>query len=341
MISFESDYTTGMHPKILERLAKTNLTPQPGYGEDAYTKKAKTLIKKACGLKGGQIYLATGGTQANQLVISSLLESHEGVVAAETGHIASHEAGAIEYSGHKVLTIPHHMGKIDARELKEFILLYFYDKNNEHMVYPGMVYISQPTEYGSLYSKKELEAIHNVCRDFRIPLFIDGARLIYALGSKSNDVALTDFKDLCEIFYIGGTKAGAILGEAIVFTNKVYVNRLVSKAKQRGALPAKGRLAGISFETLFTDDLYKEIGAYAYEMRDKLIRLLKEHKIEFFYESPTNQQFIILENKRMLDLRKKIRISYWEPYDRKHSVVRLAVSWSTTDKDLDALSKAL
>lgn len=341
MISFESDYTTGAHPAILKRLIETNMEPAPGYGSDEYTLQAIAKIKEAFCCPQAQVYLAVGGTQTNQLVISTVLKSYEGVVAADTGHVSAHEAGAIEYSGHKVLTVPGHMGKMEAGELKAFLESFYADGNHEHMVYPGMVYISFSTEYGSLYSKKELEELHQICSDYKIPLYIDGARLSYGLTSSQSDVTMADIARLADVFYIGGTKVGALCGEAIVFTKGNMPEHFLTMAKQRGALLAKGRLLGIQFDTLFTDNLYLENGLHANRQKDKLVEILKKAGIPFYYESPTNQQFVILKNERLKELEKKVAVSFWETYDEKHTVVRFATSWSTTDEDLEKLEELL
>lgn len=341
MLSFESDYTTGAHPEILNKLLETNMEPASGYGTDSYTRSAIEKIQKECNLESAQVYLAVGGTQTNQLVISTVLNDFEGVVAAETGHVSSHEAGAIEYSGHKVLNIPGHMGKIDYVELREYLANFFGDANHEHMVFPGMVYISQPTEYGSIYSKQELSDIYKVCKDYEIPLYIDGARLAYGVMSNEADFTIADIANYADVFYIGGTKVGALLGEAIVFTKSNMPKYFMTRAKQRGALLAKGKLLGVQFDTLFTNNLYWELGKNAIQKKDRLVQLLKSAGIPFFYESPTNQQFVILENGLMEKLKKEVAFSFWEKYDETHTVVRFATSWSTTDDDLNQLEKLL
>lgn len=341
MLSFESDYTTGAHPEILKRLIETNMEAVSGYGTDPYTKSAMEKIKEECGCKDAQVYFAVGGTQTNQLVISTMLADYEGVVAAETGHVSAHEAGAIEYSGHKVLTIPGHMGKIDCIELKNHLSNFYGDANHEHMVYPGMVYISQPTEYGSIYSKQELSDISKVCNEYDIPLYIDGARLSYGVMSNESDFTLADITNYADVFYIGGTKVGALCGEAIVFTKSNMPKNFVTRVKQRGALLAKGKLLGLQFDTLFSNGLYWELGKNAIQKKDRLIELLKGAKIPFFYESPTNQQFVILDNSTMEAMKKEVAFSFWEAYDDTHTVVRFATSWCTTDEDLNQLEKVL
>ena len=341
MLSFESDYTTGAHPEILKRLLETNMEAVSGYGTDPYTKAAIEKIKEACEIEDAEVYFAVGGTQTNQLVISTMLADYEGVVAADTGHVSSHEAGAIEYSGHKVLTIPGHTGKIDCQELSDFLVSFYADGNHEHMVFPGMVYISQPTEYGSIYSKQELSDISKICDEYEIPLYIDGARLSYGVMSNESDVTLADIAKYADVFYIGGTKVGALCGEAIVFTKSNMPKSFITRAKQRGALLAKGKLLGLQFDTLFTNDLYWELGKNAIQKKDRLVKILKENGIQFFYESPTNQQFVILENSYMEKLKKEVAFSFWEKYDETHTVVRFATSWSTTEDDLNQLEKVL
>lgn len=341
MLSFESDYIMGAHPEIIRRLTETNYEAAPGYGSDSYTERAIEKIRCAAKCPEASVYFAVGGTQTNQLVISTMLADYEGVVAATTGHVSVHEAGAIEYSGHKVLNIPGHMGKIDSNELEKYLKLFFQDENYEHMVMPGMVYISQPTEYGSLYSLDELKNIYGICREYDIPLYIDGARLGYALASDEADFTLADISQYCDVFYIGGTKVGALCGEAIVFTKNNMPKHFITLAKQRGALLAKGKLLGLQFETLFTDDLYMNISKHAISQKNRLVEMLKSKNYQFYYESPTNQQFIILTNQQYKELSEKVRVSFWDAYDENHVVVRLATSWSTTDEELNELDKIL
>ena len=341
MISFASDYIAGAHPQVLKRLVETNLEPLPGYGEDIYCARAKEKIRAACGCPGAQVEFLTGGTQTNQLVISTLLREHEGVVAAKTGHVSTHEAGAIEYSGYKVLELPQRDGKLDAAEVERYIRDFYADENHEHIVFPGMVYISHPTEYGTLYSREELAALSRVCRESKIPLFLDGARLGYGLMSQETDVALTDIAALCDVFYIGGTKVGALCGEAVVFTRSNRPPHFTNAVKKRGALLAKGRLLGVQFDALFTDGLYFELSRHAIEMAEKLKALLHEKNVEFYLESPTNQQFVILDNKKVEMLREQVSFSFWEKYGPDRTVVRFATSWFTTEEDLDFLRSVL
>lgn len=337
MLSFESDYIQGAHEKIMERLMETNMERLSGYGVDPYCQSAKEKIKKACGCPDADVFFLVGGTQTNATVIDTMLKKYEGVVAAVTGHVSVHEAGAIEYTGHKVLEIPQHHGKIDAVELEDYIESFYGDENYEHMVFPGMVYISHPTEYGTLYTKAELANISGVCRKFKIPLYLDGARLGYGLMSYETDVSLEDIAEYCDAFYIGGTKVGALCGEAVVFTHGSTPKHFMTMVKQHGALLAKGRLLGIQFDTLFTDDLYFKISRHAVDMAELLKKGFREKGYEFFLDSPTNQQFIILENKEMEELQKKVGFSYWEKVDEDHTVVRFATSWATTREDVEKL----
>ncbi len=343
MLNFESDYIEGAHPKILERLVETNMEPLSGYGMDKYCAQAKEKIAAACKLSTDQakIEFITGGTQTNQLVIDSILKPYEGVVAAQTGHVSVHEAGAIEYTGHKVLQVPGHQGKIEANELNQFISDFYSDGNHEHMVFPGMVYISFPTEYGTIYSKAELTEIYSICKKWNVPLFIDGARLGYGLASSQCDLTLPDIADLCDIFYIGGTKIGALCGEAIVFTKNNEPAHFTNLTKKHGALLAKGRLLGIQFDTLFTDDLYFKISKNAIDKADKLKDTLKQKSYTFLLESPTNQQFVIVENQKLSRLAENVQYSFWEKIDGTHTAIRLATSWATSDEKLNELIKYL
>lgn len=313
----------------------------PGYGTDHYCEEAKEKIKKACGCEDAEVFLLTGGTQTNQIVIDTMLQPYEGVVAAQTGHVSTHEAGAIEFTGHKVLTLPEKNSKICAADLKNLIETFYGDENHEHMVFPGMVYISHPTEYGTLYTKKELTELSAVCKEYKIPLFMDGARLIYGLVSKETDVTLQDIAKLCDVFYIGGTKAGALCGEAVVFTGDSMPKHFLTRVKQHGALLAKGRLTGVQFDALFTDDLYLEIGKNAIETAAVLKAGLKEKGYTFYIDSPTNQQFVVLENCKMEELKKDVQFSFWEKADDTHTIVRFATSWATRMEDVEKLLSLL
>lgn len=338
MISFENDYIQGAHPEVLKRLTETNLEPLSGYGTDPYCESAREKIRRECGCPEAEIHFLVGGTQTNAVVIDAMLKGFEGVAAADTGHVAVHEAGAVEYTGHKVLTIPHHSGKIDPGELKEYLEGFYQDANHEHMVFPGMVYLSHPTELGTLYSRKELEEISQICREYEIPLFLDGARLGYGLMSSDTDVTLQDVAQLCDVFYIGGTKVGALCGEAVVFPEKAPRHFLTS-VKQHGALLAKGRLLGIQFDTLFTDNLYFDISRHAIERAEELKRVLQEKGCTFAWESPTNQQFVILEDSTVRRLKEHVVFSFWEKADETHTVVRFVTSWATRKEEIEELSR--
>lgn len=337
MLAFECDYLEGAHEKILQRLSETNYEKAPGYGNDSYCESARAKIKEACGCPEADVYFLTGGTQTNAIVIDTMLQKYEGVVTARTGHVNVHEAGAIEYTGHKVLTVPSHEGKMRADELQDMLDGFWQDVTHEHMVFPGMVYLSYPTEYGTLYSKKELTDIAQVCHRFHIPLYLDGARLGYGLMSKSADLTLPEIAEICDVFYIGGTKVGALCGEAVVFTKNNTPKHFLTMVKQHGAMLAKGRLLGIQFDTLFTDNLYFTVSAHAIEMAEKLKEGLKREGYSFYLDSPTNQQFVILTMKQIGELQKQVSFDLWDKLDKEHQVVRFATSWATKEQDVDAL----
>lgn len=337
MFSFESDYTEGAHPLILDAFVRTNYEQLSGYGFDKYCDSAKEKIKNACGRDDAQVFFLAGGTQTNQIIVDTVLEPYEGVVSTTTGHIEGHEAGAVEFTGHKVLTVPHHQGKMDAEDLKVLLETFYGDDNHDHMVFPGMVYISHPSEYGTLYTLSELTALSDLCRKYDIPLFLDGARLGYGLMSSGTDVTLRDIARLCDVFYIGGTKVGALCGEAVVFTHNNAPKHFFTSIKQHGALLAKGRLLGVQFDTLFTDDLYFKLGRNAIEKADRMRQAFREKGYKFFMETITNQIFIVLENSKMQELKKQVSFGFWEKYDDNHTVVRFASSWATTDEAVDKL----
>ncbi len=341
MISFANDYKTGAHPKVLEMIVKTNAEVLGTYGGDFYSDRAIEKIKKECDCPNADVYFLTGGTQTNQVVISTMLENYEGVVAADTGHVSVHEAGAIEYTGHKVITTKSENGKIVPAILKKQLETFFADESHEHMPFPGMVYISHPTEYGTLYSKNEFTELYDICKQYDMPLFVDGARLAFGLESPESDVSLKELAKLCDVFYIGGTKCGALCGEAVVFTHNNAPKHFVTQIKQHGALLAKGRLTGVQFDALFTDNLYNEIGKQAIEKAYRLKNLFKDKGYRFFIDSPTNQQFVILNNKKMEELKDKVEFAFWEVYDENNTVVRFATGWSTTDEDIDYLATLL
>lgn len=335
MIRLACDYQEGCHPKILERMVQTNLESTPGYGTDAYCESAKAKIKAACQAPNSEVFLLIGGTQTNATVIRSILRPCEGVIAVTSGHINGHEAGAIELGGHKVLTIEPHDGKMVASQLDQYIVETLTAPSWDHGVIPAMVYISQATETGSVYSLAELEAISKVCHKHGMPLFIDGARLGYALASEGADMTLADIARLADVFYIGGTKVGALLGEAVVFTNTKLAKNFFTIMKQGGAVLAKGRLLGLQFDTLFTDNLYFEISRHAINMAMKLKTALKAKGYRFYSESPSNQQFVILENNQLAQLEQHVQVSHWCKVDEKHTAVRFCTSWATTEENID------
>ena len=341
MLSFANDYSEGAHEKILQKLIDTNMESLPGYGSDRYCDLAKKKIKEACRCEDADIYFLTGGTQTNQIVIDSMLAKYEGVVAATTGHVNVHEAGAVEYTGHKVLELPHTDGKLSAAEIGRYMESFYGDVNHEHMVFPGMVYITHPTEYGTLYTKQELSEISAVCTKYHAPLYLDGARLGYGLAGEDTDVTLPDIAEYCDVFYIGGTKVGALCGEAVVFTKRNTPAHFMTLIKQHGALLAKGRLLGIQFDTLFTDELYLENGRNAIRMAGLLRNAFEEKGYTFYLKTPTNQIFIVLENTRMRELQDKVIFDFWEKCDENHTVVRFATSWATSEEDVKKLISLL
>lgn len=336
-LPFSSDYMEGAHPAVLARLTENNLVPASGYGTDAFSEAAREKIRAACGAPEAEIYFLAGGTQANAAVLTAMLKPWQGAVAAETGHVSVHEAGAIEAGGHKVLTLPSRDGKLRADDLRTFAEGFFADENREHMVAPGLVYLSQPTELGTLYSLAELRAIRRACLEHGLLLYADGARLAYALGCPENDVGLKDLAENCDAFYIGGTKCGTLFGEAVVFPKKDTVPHFFTMIKQRGALLAKGFVAGIQFDTLFTCGLYEQIGRGAVAAADRIRAALEEKGYEQAFASPTNQVFPVLTEAQYRSLSEKIDMSFWERRADGRIVVRLATSWATREADMDAL----
>lgn len=335
MIHFDSDYTAGAHPEVLERLIATNAEHTAGYGNDPYTAHAKTLIRKAIDCPDAEVMFLVGGTQTNATAIDGLLARWEGVLAAESGHIAVHEAGAIEASGHKVLTLPHYAGKVRAEDVEQYITEFYADETYQHMVAPGMLYISQPTEYGTIYSLKELESLSGVCHKHNIPLYIDGARLGYALAAEGTDFTMRDIAHFADVFYIGGTKFGTLFGEALVCTNRALLPNLFPLVKQHGALLAKGRLLGVQFEAMFSDGLYERIGHEAVRHAFRLREAFRAAGYEVVIESPTNQQFFRLPNDVIDRLRQEVSFDYWGPRGERESIVRLVTGWATTEEDVD------
>ena len=340
-MKFNCDYMEGVHPRILERLVETNLEQTAGYGNDPYCVSAKKKILEACQCPDGEVHFLVGGTQTNATVIAALLHMYDGVLAAETGHVNVHEAGAIEYTGHKVLTLPQKDGKISAESVENYLKWFYADENHEHMVQPGMVYLTHPPEYGTLYTAEELKAIHGICQRYAIPLYVDGARLGYALAARKTDVTLPVLAQNCDIFYIGGTKVGAFCGEAVVIPKKGLIPKFFTTIKQHGALLAKGRLIGIQFDTLFTDGLYQEISAHAIRMAEKLKKALMEKGYTMYLDSPTNQQFVLLDNKKKKELLEQVDFDFFENYDSEHTVMRFVTSWATREEDVDRLIEIL
>ena len=332
---FASDYMEGAHPAILDRLVQTNLEHTAGYGMDEYSEAARARIREACNAPEAEIYFLVGGTQTNATVIDALLRPWQGVVAAETGHIAVHEAGAIEFGGHKVLTLPQRAGKLSAEDVARCLNAWQQDDNREHMVMPGMVYISQPTEYGTLYSLAELEALSAVCRRAGIPLYAD------ALACSANDAGLADLARLCDAFYIGGTKCGALLGEAVVFPKRGTAPHFFTIVKQHGALLAKGRIAALQFDTLFTDGLYNAIGRSAVDAADRIRAALDAKGYAQPFVAPTNQVFVALSPEKAGALSSRVEMGFWEKLEDGRVIMRLATSWATATEDVDRLIEAL
>ena len=340
MVSFECDYIAGAHPEILKKLTETNMEALSGYGMDHYSESAKEKIKAACGCPDAEVEFLVGGTQTNAVVISTMLHDWEGVIAASSGHVSVHESGAIEFTGHKVLELPAKDGKLVAADVRKYLENFYGDATHDHMVFPGMVYISYPTEPGTLYSKDELTALSGLCREYEIPLYLDGARMGYGLMSSACDLTLKDIAELTDVFYIGGTKVGALCGEAVVFTKNNKPAHFMTSVKKRGALLAKGRLLGIQFDTLFTDDLYFKISRHAIEMAGRVKEIIREKGWQMYMDSPTNQQLILMTEEEMAELGKTVVFDRWGIYDETRTIVRLATSWSTTEEDIAALANA-
>ena len=340
MLFFENDYGYGAHPKVLEHLMETNMEAVSGYGNDKFTASAAEKIKKACSCPEGQVYFLTGGTQTNMVVIDTLLRPYEGVVASSCGHVNTHEAGAIESTGHKVLTVPHKNGKLDADDLRDYVQTFYADASHDHMVFPGMVYISHPSEYGTVYTKNELERISAVCHEFDMPLFLDGARLGYGLASDT-DVTLADIARLTDVFYIGGTKNGAMFGEALVITRPELTDGFFRMKKRMGAVMEKGWIQGVMFQALFTDDLYFHMARHANEMAARLQDGLRAKGWTLWVDSPTNQVFAVVDNALKPQLDAVCDYEDWCPYDGSHTVVRFVTCFQTSQEDVDGLLAAL
>lgn len=340
--SFESDYNNGCLPEILRRLSETNDEKSSGYGFDPYTERAKDRIRKACDMTEAEVHFLVGGTQTNATAIDSLLQGCEGVLSVDTGHINVHESGAVEAFGHKVLVLPGIAGgKMAASQIDDYMRKFLADETYPHMVQPGMVYITLPTELGALYSRKELADIYTVCQQYGLRLYVDGARLGYGLMAEGNDIDLPFLAHHCDAFYIGGTKVGALLGEALVYTNTRAPKYIFTIIKRHGALLAKGRVLGLQFDTLFTDDLYFRVSRHAIDMAQALRRVFAKHGLSLGIDSPTNQQFVILSKEQKQRLAEEIAFEIWEPLPNDHLLCRFVTCWATTEADIAALDEAL
>ena len=341
MISFECDYNNGAHPKVLENLIKYNSSKPTPYGFDEFSERAKQKIREACGLPDAQIFFLTGGTQTNATTIDSMLYQYEGVISVGSGHINVHEAGAVEFTEHKIITIGDCDGKMEAKTLDKYLDDYMHDGNKDHAVHPGLVYITFPTELGTLYTARELDDIYQVCQRYEIPLYVDGARLGYGLMAEGCDVTLPYLARHCDVFYIGGTKIGALCGEAVVFTHQNAHKHFFSIQKQHGAVIAKGALIGLQFEALFTDDLYFELSRHAIEMAMRMKEFFRKKGLQFYVNSPTNQQFVIISNEQVERLGSKVKFTHFGQTDRHHTICRFVTSWATTEEEIEELERIM
>ncbi len=341
MISFECDYNNGAHPLVLENLVKYNNAKPTPYGFDEFSERAKGRIREAIGMPDAQIFFLTGGTQTNATTIDSMLYQYEGVICVSSGHINVHEAGAVEFTEHKIITLPEDQGKMSAKTLDQYLDDFMHDGNNAHAVYPGLVYITFPTELGTLYSAQELTDLYDVCQRYHIPLYIDGARLGYGLMAEECDVTLPFLARHCDVFYIGGTKIGALCGEAVVFTNREAHKHFFSIQKQHGAVIAKGALIGLQFDALFTDNLYFKLSEHAIKMAMQMKRIFQEKGYEFFVDSPTNQQFIVLSDAEVERLSQHFIFTHFGQAGKHHTICRFVTSWATTQEEIDELQRVL
>ena len=331
-ISFKNDYSEGAHPKILDLMIKTNQTQTDGYSQDPHCEQAIRYIKRAIGWEQAEIFFVSGGTQANLIYLSHMLRPYQAVISADSGHINVHETGAIEATGHKVIEVPSVDGKVTPAQVEQALAVHGGD---EHMVEPKVVYVSNPTELGTIYTYKELEDLKQTCAKHGLYLYIDGARLASALTAKGNDISLLDYKNLCDAFYIGATKCGALFGEALIFMNPSHAKNMRFAIKQRGALLAKGRMLGIQFEGLFEDDLYLQNGQHANDMAALLKQGIAEAGSEFMLDSPTNQLFSIFPDAVVAAIERKYVISIWQKWRDDTSVVRLVTSWATKKENVE------
>ena len=341
MIYFNNDYAEGCHPKVLEALAATNMEQTPGYGEDFFCEKAANLIRKVCNREDLAVHFLVGGTQANLTVIDAALRSHQGALCADSGHIHVHETGAVEATGHKVLALPGKDGKISAQQVADYVDAHWADPSFEHMAQPKLVYISNPTEWGTLYTRKELEELHQVCVQKGLYLFLDGARLGYGMMAQGNDVTMEDLANLCDVFYIGGTKVGALFGEAVVISNPVLKEDFRYLIKQKGAMLAKGRLLGVQFAALMENDLYFEIAKRADSLADRLREKFTQLGYGFFMENTTNQLFPILPTAVREALKQEFSFIEMDWVDDDLRVCRFCTSWATREENVEALCLAL
>ena len=341
MISFECDYNNGAHPKVLESLIKHNDAKPTPYGFDEFSERAKSRIREAIGMPDAQIFFLTGGTQTNATTIDSMLYQYEGVICVGSGHINVHEAGAVEFTEHKIITIADTNGKMEAKTLDKYLDDFMHDGNRDHAVHPGLVYITFPTELGTLYTARELNDIYQVCQHYDIPLYIDGARLGYGLMAEGNDVSLPYLARHCDVFYIGGTKIGALCGEAVVFTNRQAHKHFFSIQKQHGAVIAKGALIGLQFEALFTDDLYFKLSRHAIDMAMQMKQFFQEKGYQFYVDSPTNQQFIVLPDAEVERLSQHIQFTHFGQAHKHHTICRFVTSWATTEEEINELKRLL
>jgi threonine aldolase len=341
MISFDCDYNNGAHPKVLENLVKHNGAHPTPYGFDEFSERAKQRIREACGMPDAQIFFLTGGTQTNATTIDSMLYQYEGVICVGSGHINVHEAGAVEFTEHKIITIADKDGKMEAKTLSKYLDDFYHDGNRDHAVHPGLVYITFPTELGTLYSARELDDIYQVCQHYGIPLYIDGARLGYGLKAEGSDVTLPYLARHCDVFYIGGTKIGALCGEAVVFTNRQAHKHFFSIQKQHGAVIAKGALIGLQFEALFTDDLYFKLSEHAIKMAMRMKQIFQRKGIPFYVDSPTNQQFIVLPDAEVERLSQQVQFTHFGQTDKHCTICRFVTCWATTEEEINELERLL
>ncbi len=341
MISFENDYSNGAHQKVLDNLIKYNNAHPTAYGFDEYSERAKGRIREAIGMPDAQIFFLTGGTQTNATTIDSMLYQYEGVICVDSGHINVHEAGAVEFTEHKIITLPSEQGKMNAKVLDKYLDDFMADGNRDHAVHPGLVYITFPTELGTIYTAHELDQIYQVCQKYDIPLYVDGARLGYGLMAEGCDISMPYLARHCDVFYIGGTKIGALCGEAVVFTNRQAHKHFFSIQKQHGAVIAKGALIGLQFDALFTDNLYLDISRHAIDMAMQMKQIFREKGFEFYVDSPTNQQFIILSNEQVERLSGKVEFTHFGQAPGHRTICRFVTAWNTTQEDINELKRLL